>query len=97
MAFGLLVQLVAEGKSQSIIDEVLTFCRSVGLPVTLAQVGITKLSAEGLMQIARRSCAEGETAHNEPFEVTPQLVADAIVAANNIGQSFLDKKRSAAY
>jgi len=97
VAFGLLVQLVAEGKSQTIIDEVLNFCHSVGLPITLAQVGITKLSTEGLMQIAQRSCAEGETAHNEPFDVTPQLVADAIVAANKIGQSFTDKKRSAAY
>jgi glycerol dehydrogenase len=96
VAFGLMVQLVAEGKSASLIDEVLTFCQSVGLPITLGQVGIKKLSGEDLLQIAERSCAPGETAHNEPFEVTPRLVADAIIAADKIGQSFLAKKGSAA-
>jgi glycerol dehydrogenase len=97
VAFGLTVQLVAEGKSESLINEVLTFCHSVGLPITLGQVGIKKLSREDLLRIAERSCAPGETAHNEPFEVTPHLVADAIVAADKIGQSFLDKSRSLAY
>jgi glycerol dehydrogenase len=97
VAFGLLVQLVAEGKSKNLIDEVMTFCHSVGLPITLGQVGINKMSREDLMQIATRSCAPGETAHNEPFEVTPHLVADAIVAADKIGQTFLDKTRSTAF
>jgi glycerol dehydrogenase len=97
VAFGLLVQLVAEGKSKSLIDEIMTFCQSVGLPLTLAQVGIKKLSKEELMQIATRSCAPGETAHNEPFEVTPALVADAIIAADKLGQNHLDQTRSKAY
>ncbi|MBS1996814.1 MAG: glycerol dehydrogenase [Cyanobacteria bacterium SZAS LIN-2] len=93
VAFGLLTQLVAEGKSQTLIDEVMHFCCDVGLPVTLSQVGIDKLAPAHLMQIAERACAEGETAHNEPFTVTPALVADAIVAADKLGQSFLEHKR----
>jgi len=97
VAFGLLTQLVAEGQSKSLIDEVLTFSNSVGLPVTLAQVGINKLSRDDLMKIAARSCAPGETAHNEPFEVTADLVADAIVAADKLGQGHLDLTRSKAY
>ena len=95
VAFGLLTQLVAEGKSQSLIDKVMSFCTDVGLPITLAQVGIKKISPAQLRQIAERSCAEGETAHNEPFEVTPSLISDAIVAADILGQSFLENNRSA--
>jgi glycerol dehydrogenase len=97
VAFGLLTQLVAEGKSKNLIDQVMTFCQSVGLPLTLAQVGIRKLSSDELRQIATRACAPGETAHNEPFEVTPALVADAIIAADKLGQSHLDQTRSKAY
>jgi len=94
VAFGLMTQLIAEGQSQSLIHEVASFCFAVGLPFTLAQLGIKKLTDEGLMQIAQRACAPGETAHNEPFEVTPQLIADAIIAADRLGQSFLANKRS---
>jgi glycerol dehydrogenase len=93
VAFGLLVQLVAEGKSAELIGEVLTFAQSVGLPITLGEIGLAKLSPgdSALAKIAERTCAPGETAHNEPFLVTPQLVSDAIIAADKLGQSFLNK------
>src|SRR5262249_4376029 len=40
VAFGLLVQLVAEGRPSDLIDEVLDFCFAVGLPTSLSAVGI---------------------------------------------------------
>lgn len=88
VAFGLLAQLVLEGRPSSEIEEVLLFCLEVGLPVTLADVGLRHLSNDLLKQIAVRSVAPGETAHNEPFEVTADMVADAIVAADSIGRSM---------
>ncbi|MBA3856908.1 MAG: glycerol dehydrogenase [Cyanobacteria bacterium PR.3.49] len=91
VAFGLLVQLVAEGKPQSLIDEVLDFSHSVSLPITIAEVGLKNISPSVAMQIAQRSVAEGETAHNEPFVVTAQLIADAILAADAIGKHYLSR------
>ena len=88
VAFGVLVQLVLEGQPHSIIDEVLRFSTSVGLPVTLAQVGLDRMTPDMLDRIAVRGTAKGETIHNEPFEVTPEMVADAIRAADAIGSEW---------
>jgi hypothetical protein len=35
-----------------------------------------------------RATAENETIHNEPFEVLPDMVADAIMAADATGRSW---------
>lgn len=91
VAFGLIVQLIAEGKPQSVIDEVLDFSHSVNLPITLQEVGLKHPSYDVAMQIAERSVAEGETAHNEPFDVTAPMIADAILAADAIGKCHLNK------
>jgi glycerol dehydrogenase len=86
VAFGVIVQLVLEGASRAQFDEVFCFSTSVGLPITLAGIGCHNLSPELLVQVATRSTAPGETIHNEPFEVTPEMVADAILAADAAGR-----------
>ena len=88
VAFGLLVQLVLEGAPRATIDEVLGFSSEVGLPITLAEIGLTQLTRDQLDPIARRATAPGETIHNEPFEVTPEMVADAILAADALGRAW---------
>lgn len=88
VSFGLLVQLVLEGKPTAEIERVLRFQTDVGLPVTLEQVGVKKPSDEDVGQIAQRTVAEGETAHHEPFEVTAAKVFDAVRAADAIGRAW---------
>lgn len=88
VAFGLITQLVLEGKPNALINEVMAFCIEVGLPVHLGMLGIEELTAEKLDTIAGRATAPGETSHNEPFEITPKLMADAIIAADGLGKSF---------
>ncbi len=75
------MQLVLEGQPRSELEEVLRFATEVGLPITLREVGLSELPKEMLQQIAARATAKGETIHNEPFEVRPDMVADAILAA----------------
>ncbi len=87
VAFGLLVQLVLEGSSRTTVEQVLGFSTEVGLPITLAEVGLSNLPQDTLAQIAARAAAPGETIHNEPFEVTPDMVADAILAADALGRA----------
>jgi glycerol dehydrogenase len=89
VAFGLLVQLVLEGKPNAVVDQVLQFAAEVGLPLTLADIGLNELAPEMLKQIATRATAKGETIHNEPFSVRPDMVADAIQAADARGRAWL--------
>jgi glycerol dehydrogenase len=88
VAFGVLVQLIMEGQHHSIIEEVLRFSASVGLPLTLADIGLGQMTPDMLDLIAARSTAKGETIHNEPFEVYPGMVADAIRAADAMGREW---------
>ena len=82
VAFGVLVQLKLENAPAHEFNEVLTFSRSVGLPTNLAQIGISNPSKADLMAIATRTCAPGETIHNEPFKVSPEMVMEAIREAD---------------
>jgi glycerol dehydrogenase len=88
VAYGVLVQLVLEKKSETLIEEVLEFATRVGLPTTLAAIGLADMTGEMLDRIAARSTAEGETIHNEPFQVEPPMVAEAIRAADALGREW---------
>ena len=88
VAFGLLTQLVLEGQPRSVLDRVLGFAMEVGLPLTLADIGLPELPKEVLQKIAIRATAENDTIHNEPFEVRPDMVADAIMAADAMGRAW---------
>jgi glycerol dehydrogenase len=92
VAYGLLVQLVLEGQPRTLVERVLHFATEVGLPITLAEIGLAELPRELLQQVAVRATAKGETIHNEPFEVRPDMVADAIRAADALGRAW--KKRA---
>jgi len=86
VAFGTLASLFLTDKPTEIIDEVFSFCESVGLPTTLAGLGLSEISDDELMEVAKASCAEGETIHNEPIPVTPYAVFAALKAADAEGR-----------
>lgn len=89
VAFGTLTQLVMEDVDADELDEILDFCVQLGLPVTLKQLGIENASPEKIMAVAKAACAENDTIHNMPFEVTPELVKNAIYAADAYGRQAL--------
>lgn len=89
VAFGVLALLMLEQASEATVDEVLGFCTSVGLPVTLREIGCGDLSKAMLAKIAARATAPGEVTHNEPFPVTAAMVEQAILAADARGRAFL--------
>lgn len=86
VAFGTLTSLFLTDKPIKTIDEVYSFCESIGLPTTLADIGLTEISDEKLMKVAQASCLEGETIHNEPTPVTPDLVFCSLKAADAEGK-----------
>jgi glycerol dehydrogenase len=92
VAFGLLAQLMLESQPSSVVEEVLAFSRSVGLPTTFEEVGMANPSQELLESIAVRATAPGETIHNEPIPITPELVLDAMRAADAAGAAFRESR-----
>jgi glycerol dehydrogenase len=70
------------------VEQVLHFATEIGLSVTLGEIGLTDLPAELLQKVAARATANGETIHNEPFEVRPDMVADAIRVADALGRDW---------
>ncbi|MFJ9343240.1 glycerol dehydrogenase [Streptomyces sp. NPDC101733] len=79
---GTLAQLVLEGAPTDELDTWLRFSRSVGLPTTLAEVGLVDAGREELLAVGRAATAEGETTHNMPFTVSADMVADALLAGD---------------
>ncbi|MFF3222469.1 glycerol dehydrogenase [Nocardia suismassiliense] len=86
VAFGVLTQLVLEGAAAGEIDTILDFCAEVGLPTTLAALGLADADENTLSAIATRATAPGETIHNEPFTVDAAMTLDAIRAADALGR-----------
>lgn len=89
VAFGTIVQLVLENAPEEELYEVIDFCIRVGLPVTLAELGITEIKPEEIMAVAEATAAPTDTCHNMPFELTAKDVYAAILAADAIGKSCL--------
>jgi len=85
VAFGTLVQMVMEGRPREQINEVVDFCKSVGLPTNLKGLGITDPSEEDIMKVAKAATVEGATIHATWFPVTAKMVYAAIWTADAIG------------
>lgn len=85
VAFGVIVHLVLENADMDEITRVIGYCKTVGLPTTLSDLGIVDVTEEKLMKVAIAACAQGETIHNMPFPVTPRDVYGAILVADKLG------------
>lgn len=89
VAFGTITQLVLENIPADELEDIINWCIELGLPVTLKELGIENPTKEKLMAVAEAACAENDTLHNMPFEVTPESVYAAILAADRYGKYFL--------
>ncbi|MCE1247662.1 MAG: glycerol dehydrogenase [Firmicutes bacterium] len=87
VAFGTLASLHMNGHSAEMIDRVYSFCESVGLPTTFADLGIIKITDEQLMEVAQAACADTESMSNEPMRIEPRMVMDALKAADQTGKA----------
>ena len=110
VAFGTLVHLMLEADAAASATDraetlaeaqrVAEFFVRVGLPVTLAQLGVPDAGAgpavAAVRRIAERATVAGETIHNMPFSVDASRVAAAITAADTLGRGLLGSQRSGA-
>ena len=85
VAFGTITQLVLENAPAEELNQVLEFCLSVGLPVTLEELGAT--DPERVKLAAEKACAPGESIHNMIGDVTPEELTCALLAADALGHA----------
>ncbi len=88
VGFGTMANLVLENYPKEEIRRVMNFCRAVGLPVLLSQLGIRDTSRPNLMKAAQIAFGKGSFMKNLSLEATPQLVLDSILGANALGLSL---------
>ena len=88
VAFGVLVQLVLEGRSSENISEVMEFCSALGLPICLGDIGLGNASRADIRLAAELAAAPGETIHATWFPVTAAMVEAAIWGADALGTAY---------
>lgn len=86
VAFGVLASLFLTDKPMALINEVYALCLSLGLPTTLDDLGLAGVSDADLLRVGEKACAPEESIHNEPVEISPELVRDALKAADAEGR-----------
>jgi len=91
---GTLTQLVLEGRDTETVHDIVDLSLDLGLPVTLADIGLTGPTDEQLRTVAEAACEPQETMYNEPFDVTPDAVRDALVTADELGRRRRTDKKS---
>ena len=86
VAFGVLAGLQLTDAPPEESSVVFSFCEEVGLPTTLADIGLRNFDRDRLMPVAEKACSPSEFIHHEAGKITPEKVLHAILAANAIGE-----------
>lgn len=87
VAYGTLTQLVLELHSQDEIRKYIEFYRALGLPTTLKEMHLEEVSYEDLRRVGEAATQEGETMGNLSQDVTPDDVATAILAVDQLSKT----------
>ena len=88
VAFGTLAGLHLSDADPKLIDEVYTFCKKIGLPITLNEIGLGSVTKEDLYKVAVKTCVPEESIYHEVGEITPEKVFGALIAADETGRKY---------
>jgi len=95
VGFGILVQLRLEeviggnrlaGQARR---QLLPFFQELGLPVSLADLGLANASLNELQEVASFACRNGSDLHHLPFPVEPSDLLAALVSTTTASEALL--------
>lgn len=92
VAYGVLVQLVLEGKRGE-IDNLIPFYEKLGLPLCLNDMGLRHLEPQTLLEIGERATVPGASIHRMPGTIGAGEVAEAIVQLETYITEYRDYLR----
>jgi glycerol dehydrogenase len=87
VAFGVLTGLQLMDASPLESEAVFSFCEEIGLPTTLADIGLRNIDRNRLMMVAEKACAPAEGIHHEAGIITPEKVLNAMIVADAMGKA----------
>lgn len=82
VAYGTLVQMALEDRSDGEILRLMQWCYEIGLPTSTADLG--DIEASELPSAAERACNPSDTMSNMPFSVTPEMVVNAVARVDGL-------------
>ena len=85
VAFGVLAQCVLENRDDLFMKEMVDFYNAIGLPMTLADLGLTSNRDESLSVVAGKVCVPGSYIYNMPVPIDEEKVIQSILAADELG------------
>jgi glycerol dehydrogenase len=87
VAFGTIVQLIAEERPLEEVERHARFCRELGLPVRFADMNVPAITDEELDDIAERTCAAPYIGNLRP-SANASRVADCLRRADALGRGL---------
>ncbi len=78
VAWGLLVQLIAEGRDEPFIDDIVVFYRQIGLPTSLTDLGIQMPNPQAITDIANTTHREAPYIVNMVNPLSANRLAECI-------------------
>jgi glycerol dehydrogenase len=94
VAFGVLAGLQLTDAAPGEVETVFSFCEEVGLPTTLADIGLGNASREKLQMVAAKASAAEQPIHHEAGVINADKVLNAMLAADAIGRTRKDSRRN---
>lgn len=86
VGFGLLVQLVLEGRDDAELAALLALYRRLGLPTNLHDLlGVSGLARDRIRAVAEKATVPGSVMENMPGAVTAPMLTEAIILADALG------------
>ncbi|MGB3417011.1 MAG: glycerol dehydrogenase [Mesorhizobium sp.] len=92
VAYGALVLLVMEGRPNEEIEEAFAFCEDIGLPTTLADLGLGEASEEELAKGALAALGDNEPTHSTTAELSVENLLAAVHTVDALGRKRRDAK-----
>lgn len=84
VAWGLLVQLIAEGRKEPFIDDMITFYQQIGLPTSLSDLGINMPNPQAVIEIANTTHRESPYVVNMAKPLTANRLVECIKSLENL-------------
>ncbi|MGX7418200.1 iron-containing alcohol dehydrogenase family protein [Carnobacterium gallinarum] len=88
VAYSIFLQLILEGKVSE-IAELIPFYQQLGLPISLADMGLAGTSPDLLRKVAELATAEGENIHLLPDEITAEKLFQAFATLEEYQAEFI--------
>lgn len=85
VVYGILTQLVLEGRTKENILRYVDFFTELSLPTTLKEMHLDEVPYEDLLKIGELATSEGETSLNMNPDLTAKEVADALLVVDTLG------------